>query len=344
MTKESVIEGCLLGCAMGDSIGLPFEGLAPKRIARRLKLPLEHHLVFGRGMVSDDTDHTVFVAQALIEAGVDAEKFGRVLANRLKCWLLCFPAGCGLATLRSIVRLYCGVPSSRSGVVSAGNGAAMRSALIGVVHAENADVRTRFVEASSHITHRDPRAVFGAKAVADLAAFLTLNQVRPSLAQLEQILGDSGTGPDWDEAVQRTLAACELGNLDLALTDRGRQKGVSGYVLETIPAAVAAWFIHFGDFRATIESVVQLGGDTDTVGSIAGSLAGISCGRAGIPETWLHGLVDRPHGVAYLSNLARQLGTGSSTDAKFSWALLPRGVVFTAIVLFHGFLRLIPGR
>ena len=165
MTKESAIEGCLLGCAMGDSIGLPFEGLAPKRIARRLKLPLEHHLVFGRGMVSDDTDHTVFVAQALIEAGNDAEKFGRVLANRLKCWLLCFPAGCGLATLRSILRMYCGVPSSRSGVVSAGNGAAMRSALIGVVHAEIADVRTRFVEASSHVTRRDPRAVFGGMAL-----------------------------------------------------------------------------------------------------------------------------------------------------------------------------------
>ncbi len=328
---------------MGDSIGLPFEGLAPKLIARRLKLPLEHHLVFGRGMVSDDTDHTVFVAQALIEAGDNAEKFGRVLANRLKCWLLCFPAGCGLATLRSILRLYCGVPRSRSGVVSAGNGAAMRSALIGVVYAQDADLRARFVEASSHITHRDPRAVFGAKAVAELAAFLTMSQDRPSLAQLEQILRDSGTGPDWEEAVQRTLAACGSGNLDLALTDRGRQKGVSGYVLETIPAAVAAWYIHFGDFRATIEVVVRLGGDTDTVGSIAGSLAGISCGRAGIPETWLNRLVDLPHGVDYLSGLARQLGTRTLAVAKFSWTLLPRGVVFTAIVLVHGFRRLIPG-
>ena len=49
--------GCLVGTAVGDSLLLPSEGLSRKRIARRFKDPLCQGFVFGRGMISDDTDH-----------------------------------------------------------------------------------------------------------------------------------------------------------------------------------------------------------------------------------------------------------------------------------------------
>lgn len=340
--RRSAIEGCLIGCAVGDSICLPYEGIGPRRLSKLIKLPLKHRFIFGRGMVSDDTDHSVFVAQALARNPSDPDSFARTLAWRLRFWLLCLPAGIGLATLKSIVKLWFGFSPSRSGVFSAGNGAAMRSALLGVFHDEDADLRLRFIKASTAITHSDPKALYGARAVADLAAFITRNSSKPTFAELENILQNAGEGDEWSEAVRRTLDACELGKIEAAVTTDGLKRGVSGYILHTLPVAVAAWYIHDGDFRKTIEVIALLGGDTDTVAAIAGSLAGISCGRDGIPEDWVSGIMDKPHGVKSICKLSESLSAGRADDTGFSWMLLPRGVFFTVLVLGHGFRRLLP--
>lgn len=58
--------GCLLGTAIGDAIGLPFEGLSRGRVQRMVTGPLFHRFLFGRGFCSDDTEHTCMVAQALL--------------------------------------------------------------------------------------------------------------------------------------------------------------------------------------------------------------------------------------------------------------------------------------
>lgn len=125
---NSLLENILLGTAVGDSLGLPAEGLSARRIKRRWPGPWRHRFVCGQGMVSDDTEHTVFVAQCLAESPDDSEDFQRKLAWKLRLWLFCLPAGIGFATLRAILKLWLGFPPSRSGVFSAGNGPAMRSA------------------------------------------------------------------------------------------------------------------------------------------------------------------------------------------------------------------------
>lgn len=340
--RRKAIEGCLLGCAIGDSICLPYEGISPGRISRMAKLPLRHRFLFGCGMVSDDTDHSIFVGQSLARNPTDPGRFARSLAWRLRFWLLCLPAGIGMATLRSILRLWCGVPCSRSGVFSAGNGAAMRSAIIGVVHSDECDLRRRFTYASSALTHSDPKAQYGAQAISDLAAYIVRVGTRHTLPKLEEILSDAGEGDEWKDVVRRTMAACHSGAIRDAVTKAGLKRGVSGYIFHTLPVAVAAWHIHFGDFRRTIEAVAMLGGDTDTVAAIAGSLAGISCGREGIPSDWITGMVDRPHGVGYISKLSEVLDSGNTECTGFSWFLFPRGIAFTFIVLCHGFRRLLP--
>src|SRR3954466_5661824 len=116
--------GCLLGTAVGDSLGLPFEGLGARRAARLLGDPLSHHLLPGRGLVSDDTEHACFTALALLRAGGDVDRFGRELASSLRWWLAGLPAGIGFATLRSLLKSSIGFPPHRSGVFSAGNGPA----------------------------------------------------------------------------------------------------------------------------------------------------------------------------------------------------------------------------
>ena len=82
--RSDAVVGCLLGTAVGDAIGLPLEGLSPQRAARLYPPPLRHHLILGRGMVSDDTDHACLTARALLLAGGDAEAFDRTLASSLR--------------------------------------------------------------------------------------------------------------------------------------------------------------------------------------------------------------------------------------------------------------------
>ena len=153
MKRESFI-GCLLGTAVGDALGLPYEGLSPRRAARLFPNTDRHHFVFGRGMVSDDTEHACFVAQALIRAKGDVARFQRHLAWSLRWWLLGLPAGIGRATLRSILRLWVGLPAKRSGVFSAGNGPAMRSPILRVAFGDCPEKLTAFVRASTEITCR----------------------------------------------------------------------------------------------------------------------------------------------------------------------------------------------
>jgi ADP-ribosylglycohydrolase len=64
--KDEAIIGCILGTAVGDALGLPYEGLSPERATRLFPKRASYHFILGRGMVSDDTEHTCFVAEALL--------------------------------------------------------------------------------------------------------------------------------------------------------------------------------------------------------------------------------------------------------------------------------------
>lgn len=121
----------LLGTALGDSLGLPSEGMSRSRIAKRWKGPLEQRFLLGRGMLSDDTEHTIFVSQALLGCGGDPKVFQRKLAGKLRWWFAGLPAGIGLATAKAIIKLWIGFPTGRNGVFSAGNGPVMRAPILG---------------------------------------------------------------------------------------------------------------------------------------------------------------------------------------------------------------------
>ena len=63
----------------------------------------------------------------------------------------------------------------------------------------------------------------------------------------------------------------------------------SGYVVATLEAAVYC-LLHSKSYEECVLSAVNLGDDTDTVGAIAGGLAGALYGLDSIPEKWLTAL------------------------------------------------------
>jgi ADP-ribosylglycohydrolase len=74
LNPEAIL-GCLLGTAVGDALGLPAEGLSPQQQQRLFGKLETHRLLFGRGMISDDTEHTFFTALAWLEARGHPRRF-----------------------------------------------------------------------------------------------------------------------------------------------------------------------------------------------------------------------------------------------------------------------------
>ncbi len=211
-TREDAIIGCLLGTAVGDSVGLSCEGMSKRRQRQVYPEINGHHFVFRKGMISDDTEHACMVAQALIVSGGDVETFAKSLAWRFRFWLLGLPAGIGFATLRAVLKLWLGFPSHRSGVFSAGNGPAMRSAILGVCYGHDTKQLRELVRVSTRMTHTDPKAEFGALAVA-LAAFMagrgSEKEVAPNeyYHTVQRVLGTDEN--DFLHIIQRTVTSVE---------------------------------------------------------------------------------------------------------------------------------------
>ncbi|WP_313919993.1 ADP-ribosylglycohydrolase family protein [Tahibacter sp.] len=344
MDRAADLHACLLGGAIGDSLGLPYEALSARRAQRWSQGPLRHRFFFGHGMVSDDTDHTIFIAQALLRSGGNVDRFRAVLAWRLRCWLLSLPAGIGFGTLRGILKLWLGLKPS--GVVSAGNAPAMRSSLLGCYFADDTSARRAHVAASTALTHSDPRALAGALAIAETAARIARGEwrERPKPLAFAQAVTEVSDDERW-RALQPLLAeACGSENPTLLLRERLRvQQAVPGFVMCSVPFALLAWYEGHGDYARTLRLCVDAGGDADTHGAMAGALAAMVCGEACIPPVLINGYKDWPHGRRYLQDLANALDDPRSPcSTHFSPALLLRSPAFIAAVAVHGLRRVLP--
>ena len=342
---HNAILGCLLGTALGDAMGLPTEGMTRNKARVFHQDSVRHRLVFGRGMFSDDTEHTLMVAVALMRHRDDVMAFQKSLGRALRWWMLALPAGVGLSTARAILKLWCGYPARRSGVRSAGNGAAMRSAIIGAVFADDIEKRRAFALAACRLTHTDPRAEESALLVVEAAALAAAG------VDTEIILERLSALVTTREMMERfgKLRAALQGGISVGdyASQIGCERGVSGFAPNTVAVALYAWLRHRGDYCETLTAVIQCGGDTDTVAAIAGGICGTELGESRIPAAWLAGICDWPRSVSYIRRIAAALQRSVAGDEAGIprlpvGAILPRNILFLLIVLFHGFRRLLP--
>ncbi len=302
-------------------------------------------------MVSDDTDHTFFVTQALLSNSIDPQKFKRSLAWKLRWWLLGIPAGIGFGTLRAILKLWFFVPLDKSGVWSAGNGPAMRSAIIGARFSDNSDRLNEFVKSSTELTHTDPKALTGALAVSYAAslAFSNANQNTPDTKEFLELLYSLSTENDheWQNNVELINSSLK-DNLSISefANKMNLNNGVTGYIYHTVPIAIYAWLRHYGNFKTTLTEVLNCGGDTDTVGAITGALAGATVGEEGIPKEWIDNIIEWPRSTNILRKAAEAIATKPSERegiVKYFWpGIIVRNLFQVIVILGHVILRLIP--
>lgn len=354
MSSFDALHGCLLGGALGDALGLPFEGLSPRkrqRIWGDSPQGLEMCLLPRRGMVSDDTEHALLTARALLESRGSSARFGRALSSELRGWFLTLPPGVGLATLRAGLKSLVFLPASKSGVFSAGNGPAMRAPILGAFFGEGTEQLREFCDLSTRLTHTDPKAKWGAFAVALAASHAVRgqNDGRRFVRDLSEWSDDSPEAREMIELVKRAANSAGRGQSARQFCDElGLHNGVSGYIFHTVPVVLQCWLRHPNDFRAGVEEIIRCGGDSDTTGAVLGGILGAGVGALALPKDWASELWDWPNSPKYIERVARELAIAgdegvvvSAPRALFGTPLL-RNAVFLLIVLGHALRRMLP--
>ncbi len=146
----------------------------------------------------------------------------------------------------------------------------------------------------SAITHGHIRAQMGCGLYYFMVKHIINDRDKKSLRQCLQDGIDEGMdyyARDLRNLVERSYYGRLYETDELARTPES-EIITSGYVVHTLEAAV--WnLITTSDYRECIIQTVNLGGDADTVGAVAGGLAGLYYGYESIPEEWLSALVRR---------------------------------------------------
>ncbi len=307
LALEERLFGGMLGAVAGDALGLPFEG-APR--AWLDADPVEAMTPGGphgqpRGTWSDDSSLLLCLADSLC-CGCDPDDIG---SKFLAWWQQGLwtpfgrPFGYGYTVAIAMYKMMVGIPALQAGEDREdcnGNGSLMRTLPVALYFSAE---RERMLEAAhqvSSITHAHPRAMMCCGVYCLVASCLMEGMDKKEAVETGvRLAAQHYRGNPWDaerQHLERILCA------DFSALPRSEVRS-TGYVVDTLEASL--WSLLQGDsFRDCLLRAVNLGDDTDTVGSVTGGLAGVHYGRDGIPQEWLEPLARREDILALCQRFA----------------------------------------
>lgn len=305
----------LLGCAIGDALGFPFEGLPPEAIARIPEVAEDFvprpRGRFRKGQYTDDTQMTLALAESIvIERRVDGRAIASRFVNLWKTGIILSPSQ---ACTQAVDRLMEGVPWMSAGapIGQAGNSAAMRASPLGLWHYDDPARIPRDAELQGVITHKDPRSQAGGAAI---AAAVALNVAGTPMSsdvwchRVAQVV--AAIDPPFGAEIERLaqLARFEpqravrvIARAGLPPMTRNEWPGISPFVIPSVLMALYAFLRERDDFRACMEIVLRAGGDVDTVAAMAGAVCGARVGLMGIPARLRKNVLDS-EGILHLAD------------------------------------------
>lgn len=241
----------MYGAILGDIIGSPFE-------FDRGDKTKDFKLFSRRSHFTDDSVMTLAVCEALLKVGQDAtvKEIEDTVISSMQSWGRRYPrAGYGGYFRRWLTARH---PEPYN---SFGNGSAMRVSAVGWLYDSLEKTRT-VAKATANVTHNHPEGIKGAEATAS-AIFMARN-------------GSS------KEEIKKYIEKEFHYDLNRTLNEIRPDYHMDETCQKTVPEAIIA-FLEATDFEDAIKNAVSLGGDTDTLGAITGSIAEA---YYGIPE-WL---------------------------------------------------------
>ncbi|EKM99110.1 ADP-ribosylation/Crystallin J1 [Acidocella sp. MX-AZ02] len=265
-TLEDRAVGALVGLAVGDALGTSvefrprgsFTPVTGMRGGGAFNMPV--------GGWTDDTSMALALGEALLQDRTLSDA-STLMNNWLSWWQHghfshtgdCFDIGNQTASALGTWRDHGTFPEHEGW--SAGNGGIMRLAPAVLAHLDTMAAAVHIAQRQSDLTHRNATC---RSIAADLATCLF------RLIHAETV-----------EIVSPMIASRALADVKS-----------TGYVLDTFEAALWA-FAPADGFAAIVLRAVNLGDDADTVGAVAGQIAGAHYGMSGIPTEWLDALIWR---------------------------------------------------
>ncbi len=297
MSLKERIVGCLLGGALGDAWGGPWEGATGPVAISIPECP----------RLSDDTQLTLATCESVIrQRHVDPED---IAAQFLRWYLAGQLRGLGSSTLKAMRDLAVGTHWALAGArgeYAAGNGAAMRIAPLAFLLDPADNASRTVIRDVCRITHHNDEAYVGALAVL-LAIRCVLSgkwsEQRSFLAESVEELPDSAVADRIRELMPLRVPAPEVAS----------RFGASGHVVDTVPLALyCAQSIATESLCAVLMKAIGCGGDTDTIASIAGQIAGTVVGSEGVPREFLSAVEDSPKVAAVAEQFASAVVPGNA--------------------------------
>ena len=298
----------MLGLIVGDALGVPVEFMSRTEL---MKNPVTGMREYGthhqpRGTWSDDSSMALAELDSIRTVGtIDYTD----MMERFSRWCMhgeYTPFGevfdIGIATSRALMNYAKGIAPLESGGKTEwdnGNGSLMRILPVclylfkrqkKVCTSENESIY--MIHAVSALTHAHVRSqmacgiyYFLVKAILEEEGSLE-NRLQKGMDRAYQYYRQDLSNHRELENYKRLA--------DLSEFKENPKEGIksSGYVVDTLEAAV--WcLLHSHSYKETVLMAVNLGEDTDTIGAVAGGLAGLYYKEEGIPQEWIQVLQRR---------------------------------------------------
>lgn len=297
--------GSMLGVALGDSIGEAMFDIGEEQSDVDEYLVESFISLIPTLSYTDDTHMTIGVAESLIacQGFEGAHMAQRFISNyHDEPWR---GYASGPPTVFEMIETGESWNKASAHIFpggSFGNGAAMRVAPIGLYFWDRHAELTETVYHASRITHAHVLGIEGATLQA-MAVALAVNenptQILDKQSFISQLLSFTVQEEFYDK----------ISKFDELLENPDDKKNVIaqlGHGVEafnSVPVAIFAFLANCQSFASTIAYAVSLGGDTDTITSMAGAISGAYLGINAIPVGWYRTLENRE----YLLSLARKL-------------------------------------
>lgn len=323
--------GALAGVALGDSFGMPGELWTRRHIQEHfgeitdfLPGPDGHFVVDGyrAGQYTDDTQQTLMLAETIIEC--EGEVRCEDVARNLVAWADRVAASegnfLGPTSARAIALLREGADPRAVTADGETNGAAMRIVPIGVVRSlTNPESFVDAVSESCWMSHRTSVAISGAALIAGAVSSALDQAATGATPTVEQCLNDAVRVAELGIGRGKEVVAASLPHRARWAIDIAREApddetfsqrlydevGASVAMIESAPAALGLFARAGQDPMRVARLAANLGGDTDTIGAMAGGMSGALVGIEGIPSSALD-LIAEVNGRTFLElDLAR---------------------------------------
>lgn len=298
------IFGSLLGLLLGDALGARFEGLSPEQLHSSYSNAsdaLDYSMRRDSLRYTDDGQMALVIAEYLTENDrIEPMKLMRCFVEAYEPW-----RGYGRGA-RAVIEAFRDQAEYEFMVQhlfpggSHGNGAAMRSAPVGLRFAGDENRIWEEAKQSAWPTHRNVLGIEGAQLIALATSFAATNiEVSPKVLASYLV-----------PFCKTTVFQKRLNKLAfIQSSDEVAQFGNGIEAHESVVTALACFALYPNNFREAIATAIWQGGDTDTIAAMTGALVGAHIGSEFAVDMPLDSLEDGPEFIAYVTALSERINT-----------------------------------